>query len=57
MKLIAVYVALVLVGEAIAYSIGRSVEVFWSQSASLPIFLGCFFIVFWAAWRAAVKLT
>ena len=56
MKLIAVYVALVLVGELIAYVIGRSVEQ-WSVSASLPVFLACFFIVFWVAWRAAVKLT
>ncbi len=56
MKLIAVYVVLVLIGETIAYAIGRAVE-HWSPSASLPVFLGCFFMVFWAAWRLAIKLT
>ncbi len=56
MKLIAVYIVLVLIGEAIAYAIGRTVEQ-WSASASLPVFLGCFFLVFWVAWRLAVKLT
>ena len=55
MKLLAVYVAFVAVGEAIAYGIGRAVEN-WSPTASLPAFLGCFFIVFWAAWRAAVRV-
>ncbi len=56
MKLIAVYVVLVLIGEAIAYAIGRTVE-YWSSAAGLPVFLGCFFLVFWAAWRMAIKLT
>ncbi len=56
MKLIAVYVILVLIGEAIAYAIGRAVEQ-WSASAGLPVFLACFFLVFWGAWRLAVKLT
>ncbi len=56
MKLIAFYVGFVLIGDAIAYFIGRSVE-HWSPTASLPVFLACFFIVFWAAWRLAVRVT
>ncbi len=56
MKLIGVYIVFVLVGEAIAYFIGRTVEV-WSATASLPVFLACFFIVFWGAWRLAVRIT
>lgn len=56
MKLIAYYVGFVLIGDAMAYSIGRSVE-HWSPTASLPVFLACFFIVFWAAWRLAVRVT
>jgi hypothetical protein len=56
MRLIAVYVAFVLIGEGIAYTVGRSVEQV-SQSASLPVFLACFFIVFWAAWRLAIRVT
>ena len=56
MQLLAVYVVFVLIGEFGAYLIGRSVE-HWSETASLPIFLACFFIVFWLAWILAVKLT
>ena len=56
MKLIAIYVIFVLIGETIAYFIGRSVE-HWSATASLPVFLACFFIVFWAAWRLAIRVT
>ena len=56
MKLIAVYVVFVLIGDAVAYFVGRSVE-HWSMSASLPVFLACFSFVFWAAWRLAVRVT
>jgi hypothetical protein len=55
MKLIAVYVLFVVIGEAIAYFVGRSVE-HWSMSASLPVFLACFFFVFWGAWRLAIRV-
>lgn len=56
MQIIAVYIVLVLVGEFGAYLLGRTVE-HWSPSASLPVFLGAFFIVFWIAWVIAVRLT
>jgi hypothetical protein len=56
MRIISFYVALVLVGDIGSYLIGRSVER-WSEPASLPVFLACFFAVFWIAWRLAVKIT
>lgn len=56
MRIIVFYVAFVLIGETIAYFIGRSVE-HWSKAASLPTFLACFFIVFVIAWKLAVKVT
>jgi hypothetical protein len=56
MRLIVFYVVFVLIGLAIAYFIGRAVE-HWSAPASLPVFLACFFFVFWAAWRLAVRVT
>jgi hypothetical protein len=56
MRLLAIYVVFVLIGLAIAYVIGRAVEQ-WSAAASLPVFLACFFFVFWAAWRLAVRIT
>ena len=57
MQLIAVYVVFVLIGEAIAYFIGRAVEHSGSQSLSLTVFLSCFFLVYWIAWILAVWAT
>lgn len=56
MMLIVVYVAFVLIGELGAYFVGRIVEQ-WSTTAGLPVFLACFFIVFWIAWVLAVRVT
>ncbi len=56
MKLLMFYVAFVLIGEFGAYLIGRLVER-WSETASLPVFLVCFFLVFGAAWVLAVRVT
>jgi hypothetical protein len=56
MKLIAVYIAFVLVGLLIAYGVGRLVEM-WSEDVSLFVFLGLFFLTLWAGWRLALKLT
>jgi hypothetical protein len=54
--LIAFYIAFVLIGDAIAYIVGRTVE-HWSATTSLPVFLACFFLVFWLAWVLAVWMT
>lgn len=56
MRLIAVYILFLTVGEGVAYGLGRAVE-HWSPASSMPVFLGCFFAVFWAAWRLAVQVT
>ena len=56
MRLIALYVVFVLVGDLGAYAVGRTVE-HWSAAASLPAFLACFFIVFGVAWVLAVRIT
>jgi len=56
MKLMAIYIVFVLIGEFGAYLVGRTVE-HWSATASLPVFLACFFLVFWIAWVFAVRLT
>lgn len=56
MKLLAAYVVFVIIGELMTYAIGRTVE-HWSEPLSLPVFLACFFFVFWAAWRLAIRVT
>jgi hypothetical protein len=56
MRVLTFYVIFVLIGDIGSYLIGRTVES-WSETASLPVFLACFFLVFWVAWRLAVKFT
>jgi hypothetical protein len=56
MGLIVVYVALVIVGELIAYAIGLGVRQVL-PAYSLPVFLFMFFFMFWASWLVAVRLT
>jgi hypothetical protein len=57
MRLIAVYIVFVLIGDVGSYFVGRTMEQFLSQSLSLSVFLGCFFLVFGLAWVLAVKVT
>jgi hypothetical protein len=52
----AIYIVLVLIGDVGSYIVGRSVESM-APGYSLPVFLACFFLVFWLAWRLAVRLT
>ncbi len=57
MKLIAVYIVFVLIGDTGSYAIGRTMEYWLTQSLSLTVFLACFFVVFWLAWVLAVRVT
>ena len=56
MKLLIYYTVLSSVGDVIAAFVCLGIEkvVPW---ISMPIFLALFFLILWAAWVAAVKLT
>ncbi|MDP2299051.1 MAG: hypothetical protein Q8M24_26735 [Pseudolabrys sp.] len=56
MKLMVLYIVFVVVGNFGSFLIGKTVEQ-WSPASSLPVFLTCFFLVFWLAWRLAVRLS
>jgi hypothetical protein len=56
MSIMAVYIFFLVIGELIAYAIGRIVEQ-WSMAAGLPVFLAGFIVVFWLAWILAVRVT
>ena len=56
MWLIAVYLILMIVGDFADYFIGIFVERTW-PAASLPVFLGLYFVFLWAAWLIAVRIT
>jgi hypothetical protein len=56
MAVILIFIAFVIVGDAVAVAISWLLE--WiSEPASLMVFFALFILVFWAAWRAAVFVT
>jgi hypothetical protein len=58
MTLIIWYIALVAVGDGIAYVAGRAVEASgWGSNTSMIVFLGMYFLTLWMAWVIAVKIT
>jgi hypothetical protein len=56
MWVLAIYVVLMLVGDLVDFGIGAFVSREWSDAASLPIFLGCYFFTLWLAWVIAVRI-
>jgi len=56
MSLLVYYVALLLAADAVAVLLCLWIEMF-SPAASMPIFIGLYFVILWAAWVVAVRLT
>jgi len=56
MRLIVYYLALTLAADVVAALLCLWIETFW-PAGSMPIFIGLYFGVLWAAWVAAVRLT
>jgi hypothetical protein len=56
MWLIIVYLLFMIVGDVADYFIGVVVEQYW-PAASLPVFLGLYFLFLWLAWVIAVWVT
>jgi len=54
--LLAVYVALMITGNVIAYFIGLAIERAF-PAASLPAFLAMYFLFLWISWVIAVRIT
>jgi hypothetical protein len=56
MWVLAIYVVLMIIGDALDIAIGAAVSHYWSDTASLPIFLACYFATLVLAWVLAVKI-
>jgi CDP-diglyceride synthetase len=56
MSLLIVYVALVIMGDLIAYFVGLAIER-TAPAASLPAFLAMYFLFLWVSWVIAVRIT
>jgi hypothetical protein len=56
MSLLVTYLGLAVVGIGGIYMAGLAIEHIWPV-ASLPAFLGMFFVMLWLAWLVAVRIT
>jgi ABC-type spermidine/putrescine transport system permease subunit I len=57
MSLLATYVITVLIGQSISVTVGLLVDRYYSPAISVPVALALYFVMFWAAWRVAVRIT
>lgn len=56
MKLIACYIAMLLVADVVAVLLCLWIETIW-PTVSMPIFIALYFLILWVAWVAAVRVT
>src|SRR4029453_2618066 len=57
MRLIFWFLGFMIVGDVLAYFIGRFVEYEWGSYASLVVFLALYFSSLWVAWLLSVWVT
>lgn len=57
MSLLLTYLICLIVGQALTITIGLSIDRFYSPTVSLPVSIFLYFLMFWIAWKLAVRLT
>jgi len=57
MALLLTYLVCLIVGQAVTIGIGLSIDRFYSPATSLPISIFLYFLMFWIAWKIAVRIT
>ena len=56
MWVLLIYVVLMIVGDFLDFGVGALVSRYWGDTASLPVFLACYFLTLWLAWVIAVRI-
>jgi len=57
MGLVIAYVICLVIGQSITIGIGLAIDRMYSPAVSLPISIGLYFLMFWIAWKIAVRIT
>lgn len=57
MNLLLAYVVSLLVAQSIAIGAGLIVDRLYSSYAGLVVFIALYFVMFWVAWKFAVRIT
>jgi hypothetical protein len=57
MGLLVTYVICLLIGQSITITVGLSIDRMYSPAISLPVSIVMYFLMFWIAWKIAVRIT
>jgi hypothetical protein len=57
MGLVIAYIIILLIGQSITIGIGLVIDRAYSPAASLPVSIVLYFLMFWVAWKLAVRIT
>ncbi len=57
MSLLVIFIISVLIGQSLSIGLGLLVERYSTPYAGLVTFISSYFVMFWLAWRFAVRIT
>jgi hypothetical protein len=57
MKLLLVFLVTLLIGQSLSIGLGLLVERHVTPYTGLVTFIACYFVMFWLAWKFAVRIT
>jgi len=57
MNLLLAYVVSLVVAQSIAVGVGLIVDRLYSSYTGLVVFIALYFVMFWVAWKFAVRIT
>jgi hypothetical protein len=57
MGLVIAYIICLVIGQSITIGVGLTIDRLYSPAASLPVSIAMYFLVFWVAWKIAVRIT
>ena len=57
MNLLVIYIVCVVIGQSVTIGVGLTIDRLYSSHVSLIVSIAMYFLVFWIAWKVAVRLT
>ena len=57
MNLLVIFIISVVIGQALSIGLGLLVERYSTPYTGMVTFIGSYFVMFWLAWRFAVRVT
>ena len=57
MGLLIAYLIILVIGQSITIAIGLAIDRFYSPAISMPVSIALYFVMFWVAWKIAIRVT